>query len=74
MKETEAFDQSIAEALGPHIKDKDLPEMETPEYEPYADDDTPPTIIPDRDDYDATAFDPYLHAEVLADSHRSSSH
>jgi hypothetical protein len=61
----EEFDKSFNEKLGPHVDDEDLPAMETPEYEPYEDNDTPPVSIPDRDDYEATAFDPYLHAEVL---------
>jgi hypothetical protein len=65
IKEMAEFDKSVEEKLGPHVANEDLPEMETPEYEPYEDDNTPPVTIPERDDYDATAFDPYLHAEVL---------
>jgi hypothetical protein len=50
IKEMEEFDKSVHEKLGPHVDDEDLPAMETPEYEPYEDDETPPVSIPDRDD------------------------
>ena len=39
---------------------------ETPEYLPYSDWDgqKDPVTIPDRDDYDISTYDPYLHSQV----------
>ena len=45
-----------------------MEDFQTPTFEPYEDEDTKPTVIPDRDDFDT--FDQYIGAEVLL-PHRS---
>jgi hypothetical protein len=66
-KEMREFNKSAGKVLGAPFKEEDLKEEITPDYEPYysGDPNEPPLIVPDRDDYDAEAFDPFLHAEVL---------
>jgi hypothetical protein len=59
------FDKTITELLGHHMTMDDLPQDETPEYEVYEDDHTPPLNIPERDDVDQNAIDRYLQAEVI---------
>ena len=66
------FDLNIEASIGPsateaHFVDK-FKEFQTPTFEPYEDEDTKPTIIPDHDNFDT--FDQYKWAEVLL-QHRS---
>ena len=59
-----SFDKQIGDILGPTMTPDDIPEDETPEYDRYEDDDTPPIEDVDREDVDQDAIDMYLHAEV----------
>ena len=61
------FNLNVDAAIGPTVTQADfvdeLEEFQTLTFEPYEDEDTKPTVIPDRDDFDT--FDQYIGAEVL---------
>lgn len=65
IKRMEEFDKNILEVLGDPIDVDEFPEERTPDYVPYEEDDELPPQIPERDDVDASTFDPYVNAEVL---------
>ncbi len=61
------FTLQVNKALSPAVTVKGLKEEEkTPEYLPYSDWDGQEELvtIPDRDDYDVSTYDPYLHSQV----------
>jgi hypothetical protein len=61
------YNKEVHEALGPSATLDDIvdemPEAETPTFEPYADTETKPYIVPERDEHQS--FDQYIGAEVL---------
>lgn len=70
-EEMKAFDANIELKLGPgfdHEDMKDDPDIETPTYDPYEDQENQPHVVPDREDVQEEGYDPYTHAEVLLPS------
>jgi hypothetical protein len=65
----DAFDSAIAIKLGDKMSPddyKDDPDIETPYFETYSDEDTGDSPrMPDADDYDVNTYDQYIGAEVL---------
>ena len=63
-KYTEQVTKALAAKAEGHNK---LVFPETPDYEPYSDWDNgkEPVTIPDRDDYDISTYDPYMHSQVI---------
>jgi hypothetical protein len=65
----EVFNRTLCEALGPGIEKGDYPEDETPEYEPYQDNEIENDgllgDVSDRDNFEHDIYDHYLTAEVL---------
>ena len=63
------FDAKVLVALkSKKFMDETQVELDnTPKYPPYQDDwnQKTPVAIPERDSYDITTYDPYIHAEVL---------
>ena len=59
------FEDRIKTVLGDKMKEEDIPEDETPEYERYEDDMTKPVESVDREDVDQDAIDMFLKAEVV---------
>ena len=61
---TTQVNKALKEKSGGHHK---LVFPDTPDYEPYSDWDNgrDPITIPDRDDYDISAYDPYMHSQVI---------
>jgi hypothetical protein len=69
-KMQEVFNRTLRDALGPGIEKGDYPEDETPEYEPYQDDQIEDDgllvgHVSDRDNFEHDVYDHYLTAEVL---------
>jgi hypothetical protein len=69
-KMQEVFNRTLREALGPGIEKGDYPEDDTPEYEPYQDDQIENDgllvgHVSDRDNFENDVYDHYLTAEVL---------
>jgi hypothetical protein len=60
------FTVLVNKALRSQVTVKGPTNQETPEYLPYSDWDgqEDPVMIPDRDDYDISTYDPYLHSQV----------
>jgi hypothetical protein len=60
------FTLQVNKALSPAVTVKGLKEEKTPDYLPYSDWDgqEEPVTIPDRDVYDVSTYDPYLHSQV----------
>jgi hypothetical protein len=62
----EDFMKDMEAKFGQPLTKDDLPEEETPKSIPYEDwDETEVIVMPERDDYDITTYDPYMHADVI---------
>ena len=63
----EKFTRTVEEALKSTAAGQPPKDEETPAFLPYEDWDNEkdPVTIPDRDEYDITMYDPYLHSQVL---------
>ena len=74
IQERKEFKKAISKRFGGPLKvgdfknDPELADMETPSFLPYEDDETKPSIQPDRDDLDDDAepdtYDQYVGATV----------
>ncbi len=60
------FTLNVNNALRPKVTVKGLKDEKTPDYLPYSDcyGQEESVTIPDRDDYDVSTYDPYLHSQV----------
>jgi len=69
IKERESFDKSVQQIMGDSMTTEDYmdnPEVVTPDYEPYEDDDGNVALnAPDADDIDVETYDQYIGAEVM---------
>jgi hypothetical protein len=65
-KAMEDFMKDMEVKVGRPLTKDDLPEDETPRSVPYEDwDDEEALVMPERDDYDISTYDPYMHADVI---------
>jgi hypothetical protein len=61
----EDFMKDMETKVGQPLTKDDLPDDETPKSIPYEDwDEMEALVMPERDDYDITTYDPYMHADV----------
>jgi hypothetical protein len=59
----EDFMKDMETKVGQPLTKDDLPDDETPKSIPYEDwDETEALVMPERDDYDITTCDPYMHS------------
>lgn len=62
-----AFMESLHKKLGQPYRHEEIqsnPDLQTPEFEPYQDDEEEPHQVPDIDEEEAGAYDQYIGAEV----------